>query len=155
MTDNVIKNSKTLPNRLKYVKNGERFDKRYSKNNGNILTAIPIPTEYNPEGKSASQFTKKEIINKFINYAEVKDLSTATHSGSWCRVLKKVDNQWEYRAGGFFIHNNPIDKYIVLVNREHNFTFSFQYDEIRLFTSLGKNKLVFTKKNNWIYRQVL
>ena len=107
-----------FPNRLNFDSNNNLID---NANNREILAKQPLKTEkYNPEGKSSSEFSAEEIINKFINYDGIgtfdfKDIDPKTNR-KWYRYLKLIDDDYHFRSGGFIIENNTKDRYFVFLN---------------------------------------
>ena len=139
-----------FPDRLEYKDDGNGkktlIDNTHNKN---ILKKKPLKTKYNPEGKTASEFTNEEIIEKFLNYEELfsfdyKHIDPSTEK-RWYRVLLLVDDEYKYRAGGFIIFNDPDERYFIFKNPALNFTFSIPYN-IRLFRSRSKNVNLYPPK---------
>ena len=121
-------------NRLQYAAGGRdaRGALRLLNNthNQNILSQQP------DNGIRARDYTIQQILSKLRNYTiidrdDYEDLEPMP--GGWCRLLKRVGDHYEFRTGGFLIHNDPDDGFFTFKNQQKNFTFAMDYDEVIVF----------------------
>lgn len=99
-------------------------------NNTRILSRLPS------NGIFANEYTINQIVARLQGYdfIDPDNYSTLqTQKGGWCRLLKRTDNGYEFRTGGFILKNDTVEEFIVFVNRSLNFSFAVPYNELVLF----------------------
>lgn len=134
---------RVLSNRLQYDQTGGR-DQRgalrllNNQNNRNILSQQP------DNGIRARDYTVSQILNRLRNYVKIErdDYENLEPSfGGWCRLLKRVGDHYEFRTGGFLIHNDPDEGFLTFRNAQKNFTFAMDYDEVIVFRHSNSGNL--------------
>ena len=141
-------------NRLDYIgtaRPGQPLQLDNTANNRFILSQQPT------NGIRAADYTINQILSRLQQYDTIPVSQYSNQEperGGWCRMLKRTDNGYEFRTGGFLIHNDIDDEFIVFKNRSKNFTFAIPYRDLVLFRH-NPNKRSLTQSAETFVRNLM